>query len=512
MHYKLDSNFWTASNSTIQINLPKTKIIQCLEKHAEMDFEIHFTNAGMGEKCKHLDTLLLMNVFGMGDKRHGLTLFEVKIGNETMVLKCINTEKKSLKNGAVVTYTETETKSFDALPDILKPDFVTKYAHGRIFVKPDLTYEFILMEKMYPTSMADAFWVLNRSQTEAFVYEWWVKAIEKLIKIHDAGFIHGDCHLGNILWTEGICKGDVKWIDPERMIKIPDSRDEASIWKLQEIMHILMFSAMFMTMVDPTMNFDIQSYDFNRLHLRLVLINQTLPASKQPLFYLHDTIMFDTTMKYARPNGYSPMDLNGIRASNPSQYERMQSVDYRGFLVKLTDQGYLKKTVVYLAKQARKCFILHDMTVTPDDLYIPVESTEDQSAAIPAVLTPQPTQVVAQQVQVTPLKYFNDFVMLQIAKQQFSVAYFSFVDNAAVLCLKNAAGTAYPVRKQSSYLFTLKAGRVTQETDGGLPLQFTLEGMYMIVRRQVQNTLIPLYLFDLTKYPAQFVHSYAQPQ
>ena len=213
-----------------------------------------------------------------------------------------------------------------------------------------------------------------------------------------------------------------------------------------------------------------------------------------------------------------------IRASNPVQYDRMTTADFRGFLVKLTNPDYLRSTVEYLINQIRKSLSKSTM-VTQKDLIIPVfygdtgkKSAEVQIPLRPAqntaILPPQPpTQVVAQSGNVTPLTYFNGVpIMLQMDQVKFLQAYYSVENNAAVLCVKNEAGIPYKVKQQSSNLFTFTNGRVNRETNGGLQLQFTLQGAYLIVWRQVQNSLKPLYQFDLTKYPAQFVYSYDQTQ
>jgi len=351
--------------------------------------DLRFTDTSMLQKLNPLGVLKIIRVIDMAKERLGRTILEVDVSGERIVLKVVNAMNKVTINDSIHTPTETEVHAFDMLPTTIKPLFVKKYAHGRLFLN-EYTPEVILMEKMFPVDMQHLVAVTNRSFTLQDKMGWWVKAIESLLKIHRAGFFHGDCHLGNILFTDDLGKGNLKWIDPERMISINglDEKTKAA-YALQEIYHILIHNLY----VIVRTNLPLDKMDFGKLSDRLFIIKNRLNTEDRKNFMLPEMIIFDQNI---RGNGgqldkvfMDAIKMGSIRMGRQNQYDLLGTVDYDSFLEKLTNVYYLENVVEYLINQFNKAK-LGDMSVRSDDLTIPSTTPSSRMQSSPPVLVTPP--------------------------------------------------------------------------------------------------------------------------
>ncbi len=348
---------------------PLTQCVQCLlnaEIANDGAVNLMFTNNEMWERCKSLNSMQIVRVLDMELARYGRTILEVQLNGIAMVLKVIDTRKKQLYDNVVHTHTEDEVISFDRIPEDLKSIFVQKYAHGRFYLA-NYCPEIILMEKMFPISLQSALGRQSFSLQQKM--SWYTQAIEKLLKIHKAGFFHGDCHSGNILWTDDVGIGDMKWIDPERMISMIDLDEKTkAVYAIQEIYNIFMHTGFFNGKI-MAHGFSVDDINFPVLSSRFEKIKKGLSRDKQADFMFPDIIMFDISIRGNNGDGIITSEILQ-QLSTHSRYTNIESVNYDLFLQKLTDPNYLENSLEYTVLQCIKAH-RNDLNVSQEDLAIP---------------------------------------------------------------------------------------------------------------------------------------------
>jgi hypothetical protein len=290
-------------------------------------------------------------VLNIDFNRSNRTILEVKFKGfeNTMVLKCVDFRLKDIVDKTTETLAQQEIKAYDALPNTIKHLFVEKYAHGRIWFDKT-SYEVILMEQMFPVDLEQAFLQTEYKIGEIVQLKWMAKAFELLHEIHQAGYSHGDPHAGNILWTDGIGLGKMKFIDIERMfcLKLGDIDNETkAIRKLSDIGYLLFRNQLIyqgIINIDPEYDFEINC---KLLHARLRRIKSNLPR---------DTVFLDETLPYTNDFINAGVWSTAISKSmwedsNPSQYKKMATDEFGRnldiFISKMSDPAYLEKVFHY---------------------------------------------------------------------------------------------------------------------------------------------------------------------
>ena len=351
-----------------------TDIVKFILDGAQLKVSLAFTNYRVADECKALSKLKVNRVLNMAKGRWGRTILEVEIRGSLAVLKIVNTVLKEVVDESVQTPTEQEVNSFDNIPEHLKLIFVDKYAQGRLYIEGDdsgYSPEVVLMEKMCPTELQQA---LSRSPEPINVkMGWWANAIEKLIMIHEAGWIHGDCYPSNILWTHDVGVGELKWIDPERMVNLSGKDPKlVAAYKLQEIYHILIHNGFFGSRLEGGMN-AFYLVNYGALHERFKEIRKRIPDDNtRNAFLLPDTIMYHNDFRGGVIAGRITPEVMETFKSHP-QYQVMDTIDYTGFLKKLTNIYYLENVYAYLILQMNKV-LRGDMTISAADLDIPSDT------------------------------------------------------------------------------------------------------------------------------------------
>ena len=351
-----------------QIANPSWVVHFLLSGQAQLKLDVRFTDSLIGMFCKDIPSLKVVNIIFMANEKMGTTILEVEVHSKRMILKCVNTEiKMGTKKDDLQTYMQQEIESFQNIKDYTEL-FVSKYAHGRLFIiGTGYSCEFILMQKMCQTPVG--FSIYNhRDKTTKF--QWWIEGIRKLISVHRAGFAHGDSHLDNLLWEDGVGMGEMKWIDMERMVNIKTcSQQKKNALILQDIYHILMHNSYFASLVDPSNNANIviPGMNIENLHRRLLLIEGESKDNR--LFHLPDIIIFS---EYFRKSIINDDLMVTLQHSNPTQLHRMSAFKtFEPILIKLTNLEYLEKVITYLAKQCWKG-MHNQFDVSHEDLNFPI--------------------------------------------------------------------------------------------------------------------------------------------
>jgi len=371
----------------------------------------------------------------MDQSRHGRTILEVEANGQKMVLKVVNAVFKTMIDGHVETPTQQEVRSFNLIPDTLKGIFVENYAHGRLYVD-ETQAEIILMEKMCKTELSKA--IGSDDYTYADKMKWWTQVVYTLNKMHNAGWTHGDCHFTNILFTQAVGVGALKWIDPERMTDLSTvNHKQAAVSKLQDIYYVLLHNN-FVGYRTPRR--DALLVDYVKLHQRLKAIKTI--AVKEPT-WLSDIIIFDLEiLGIMTKDGYfdSRITLELLsKLQIHEQYRYVDSVDFSGFMNKLTDIYYLDNVLHYLILQINKTFTANFMDITTEDLNIP--------SNIPSIRmrdgSTQPQVMLPNQHQAHQHVYANTHPQALQPMQQVVIAPLWLSINNEVINITNQAAQQY---------------------------------------------------------------------
>lgn len=322
--------------------------------------ELFFTNKKFWDLLKNNRIIEIIKVLNLAKARAERTILEVKIEgiSKPMALKCIECEVSDVSSGRVVTLVQKEIIAFDNIPDNIKVNFAEKYAHGRLWFN-NSSYEVILMEKM-STTLDQAFTSTTYDIQRPIQYVYLANAFRLLHTIHAAGYSHGDAHGSNIMWTDEKGRGDLKFIDPERMINLKNQRTEVkNILKLCDISHVLFCN--FLAYSGIKNKTPSQSYfdmDFRKLHQRLKNIKKNLVSYGKN----YQSFVFDSVFPYSRLIlfvGTEQIDrieeriIKPLQEANEEQYNTTILTESLGnqlddFTQSLTDPSYLNKVFVYI--------------------------------------------------------------------------------------------------------------------------------------------------------------------
>jgi hypothetical protein len=319
--------------------------------------------------------------------RANRTILEVKVKGveKTMVLKCVDCKFKDAVDNSVETIAQQEIKAFDSLPESLKGVFVEKYAHGRLWFD-NSSYEVILMEQMYLTDMNQAFIQTEYKLGDIQQLKWMAQAFGLLQKVHKAGYSHGDPHAGNLLWTDGIGQGTMKFIDPERMLNLTRNgieNETKAIRKLSDVGYLLFRNQLIYQGIiteDPAHDFEISC---EILHMRLKLIKSHLPES---FVFLDDTLPY--TNDFINSGIWSIANAKYMwEDGNPTQYQKLTTEEFGknldDFIANMSDPAYIEKVFHYIIMEINRS-VLKVVRIDDKDLDIPkVQHTSVTSTHFP---------------------------------------------------------------------------------------------------------------------------------
>ena len=365
----------------------KTDIMQNLEMDPNqyqhgISLDLLFTNkqiydsfrSSIGSKNSGIEIIRVLN---SNKIRANRTILEVKLSgiDQKMAMKCVDCEITMADNETTVveSIAQKEVQMFDELPDTIRGLFVEKYAHGRIWFG-STSYEVILMESLYPIDVDQACLKQDFKAAKTAQLLWISQAFNMLKMIHDAGYSHGDAHLGNILWTKGIGQGDMKFINLERMINLNQrGMDNAgkAVRKLGDVGFLLFRN----NLIYQGINKAIVTIDVESLHTRLKTIQEKTPNN---ILFLDDTLPY--TQKYT---GYGTWNLayskSQWKSANETQFRKISENEFEAklnaFVKGMTDMSYTEKVFYYLISEINKTHE-ESMSVTvnidDNDLRIPV--------------------------------------------------------------------------------------------------------------------------------------------
>lgn len=397
--------------------------------------DLIFTDDSMyrtfSDKCE----IKMIKAINLDKTRSERTIVEVVVEGiaQPMVLKCIECKIKPTvmkeKGSGIETIMQQEVSAFDSLPEEIKHIFVKKYAHGRLWIDKT-SYEVILMERLFVSDLNYAMTQRRFEHDIPVQYEWLSQAFGLLHTIHKAGYSHGDANCQNILWTDGIGEGTMKFIDIERMINLNSKElDNAvkAVCKLSDIGQLLLQNSL------AEMGKRRQIFiDYGLLHERLRHIKKELFKStninSSSGVFLDDVLPFDDSFKDCRIDFPRLIKfVNSLIESHPSQYEKMTDLKFNEnldvFTSNLSNPLYLKKVFTYILMQINKSADQSD-SIDLHDMDIPNYQT--------LLVTPLPELNSAQQRikshNVFPLKFGKDYISIYWHDKLWEV-YYEIVEN-----------------------------------------------------------------------------------
>jgi hypothetical protein len=497
--------------------------------------DLLFSSQHMYDICKLQQNIVIRRVTNMEKKRHGRTVLEVAVqsgtGSVKMALKCIATDKKTQFRKGVVTLTQDEAVKTDTLPQEIKLLFCRKYAHGRMFLNDELrTYEVILMEMLceeeIQIKMLHAIAGQGAYPADT-AYTWWSAAIAKVLMLHRAGFVHGDAHLANFLWSSQI-GGEIKMIDPERMkFSKQLSQHEWTISKLNDIYHLLFNNVCFIFLL--TNKYDMVSIDWVSLHKRLDKINTILIGQSKTGFLLNDVVISDPSMMFYDDGKkkYVSEAIETCKRTNPEQYSRLPSIDTDQFLEGLSDPILLKKTMFYLIAQIKRAstFQIEDIDLQVPDSRIQQPRNTQQPNNLPPLQPPQQNTIPQQQntfpqqqntfpPQNTIPQQQNTILPLTLAGNQiffrpdaeFYPLYYNVVGDTGRV-YTNVNGAFKPYDGPGILLFSLVKNQMYSAYNKGNLLYICVSGSTLISGSMETGSFKPFQKFDLRKSPPELTYT-----
>lgn len=355
-----------------------------------------FYNTGSGPGSGLRPVIQVNKLLNIDSNRANRTILEVQIKgiDKIMVLKCIDCKRKDVVEDSVETVTQQEVKAFEALPDSLKGIFVEKYGHGRLWFS-DLDHcEVILMEKMCSTDLNQAFTTVKYDKDDpnsvSEQLKWLSEGFGLLHKVHEAGFSHGDPHAANLLWTDDVGQGTMKFIDPERMLNLNlEGTDNVTkaIRKLSDVGYLLFRNVLTLMGLNSG-----QNIECGTLHRRLKQIKTRLV---EHFVFLDDTLPYTDYYLYASLWNMG-QSKEKWRIHNPIQYEKMKTDDFCRnldvFISNMSDAQYLQKVFHYTILEINRA-ALRFPAVDDKDLDVPYYPGQ-VAAVLPVQVTSQPEHQV----------------------------------------------------------------------------------------------------------------------
>lgn len=264
--------------------------------------------------------------------------------SQTLALKCMATAIESSPNNKIVTVIENEVAGYHK-GDQVKNLFAEKYAHGRLWFNSSESCEFILMQKL---SNSNLFSKLIREPGSTKKLKYLLDAFKLLRVLHSKGYSHGDCHQGNILWTDESYT-EMKFIDPDKINKIGSREDyRRNLRLIYDLYMLLIYN-------NPILNEKMKKTagyvvdDLARVNTRLKGIK-----TRSPSFFLYGLIMFDYSLA---GNIKDAVSVHNSALRYPGEYEVLEAADVDGFLSTLTDVAIMNAFLDYMAKQIEKAEI-----------------------------------------------------------------------------------------------------------------------------------------------------------
>ena len=106
-----------------------------------------------------------------------------------------------------------------------------------------LRYDIVILQALSVKTVMDIDY-----EKEMPIYIYWVaKAFEKLQKLHKMNFVHRDCKLDNITFTQNFKEGELLFIDPERLTDISTfNKFTQNVLRLADITELLFANRYFL--------------------------------------------------------------------------------------------------------------------------------------------------------------------------------------------------------------------------------------------------------------------------
>ena len=202
-------------------------------------------------------------------------VFKITIGGTNFILKvskeeysCINHETK----------TEHESNMYSVLQKTAGYQHVFFYmvACGALFAHTNestvLRYDIVILQALSVKTVMD----IDYEKEMPIYIHWVAKAFEKLLELHRLNFVHGDCKLNNITFTQNFKEGELLFIDPERLTDISTFKKfTQNVLRLADITELLFVNNCFLKLNDIK-----EWAKTNLAALRANLINQKNPWGK----------------------------------------------------------------------------------------------------------------------------------------------------------------------------------------------------------------------------------------
>jgi hypothetical protein len=304
--------------------------------------ELYFTAAEInGKSVTEIKNIRAEEVLDASVQQHQRVIFECSIEgfSGTFALKCIQTKLKELTIKDASTLIEIESNAYHNVKPF-KDLFAEKYAHGRLWFDEYRSCEVILMQKFQMTLGEK---LLKEPSQRSIIYL--VNALQLLRKLHGVGFAHGDCHGGNVMWTDSTFN-NMKFIDPERIERMEDFPPyRKNLLLMYDLYMLLLFSNPILNKImDKPTSHVVNNLD--KVHQRFITIKKHYPS-----FLLDGLILYD--FEFAG-NMDKPALSERIIPKYKNEIATLEQQDFDSFFSKLMDVRNMETFIRYMALQILK--------------------------------------------------------------------------------------------------------------------------------------------------------------